>query len=444
MTLSVTADAVVAQPAAGRRRVLARAATAPLRFGDWFGATLDRQRQNVLTALVQIWANKARSLLTTLGIIIAVMSTITVVSFVQGFGNYITDMLRGFGTNMVFVIPQFPSGAHGRMTGRVLLDIHDVRAVGARCDKVRRITPLLFYSATIEYGREKVENIDLRGATEQYQTIRNFFVDKGRFFSPIEVDVGAHVCVLGRDVLKRLEAGEQIVGDYIYLNNIRFRVLGLLEPKGDMMGESQDEIVLIPYTTAIKMQPFLRQFMPFVMEATDEADVEEASLQVTRVLRERHDLRPGQPNDFRLIRQDEFLRDFERVKMIATSVLAGIVGISLIVGGIGIMNVMLVSVAERTREIGLRKAIGGRRRDIMLQFLTEAIALATVGGVIGIVLGYVICGIASLHPKMVDIAVPVWVVMLALGFSGSVGIVFGLIPAFKAAIVHPIDALRHE
>jgi putative ABC transport system permease protein len=393
---------------------------------------------------VQIWANKARSLLTTLGIIIAVMSTITVVSFVQGFGQYVTDMLRGFGTNMIIVVPEFPSGMRGRMMGRVLMDIDDIRAVGARCDKVRRITPLLFSGTTVEYGREKAENIGLRGVTEQFQSIRKFFVDKGRFFSPIEVDQGGHVCVLGRDILKQLEAGEQIVGDYVYLNQERFQVLGLLEAKGDMMGQSQDELVLIPYTTAIKLQPFLRRFMPFMVEATQEGEVEEASLQMTRVLRECHNLRPGQPNDFRLIRQDEFLRDFQRVRMIATSVLAGIVGISLIVGGIGIMNVMLVSVTERTREIGLRKAVGGRRRDIMFQFLTEAVTLATVGGVIGIVLGYLICAVVSLHPDMVDIAVPVWVVAIALGFSAGVGVLFGVIPAFKAAIVHPIDALRHE
>ncbi|MGB2986322.1 MAG: ABC transporter permease [Phycisphaerae bacterium] len=445
MTLSATADTAISVRSVGdRRRIFARLAAAPLRFGDWFGGAWERQWQNIFTALVQIWANKARSVLTTLGIIIAVMSTITVVSFVQGFGNYVTGMLRDFGTNMVFVIPQFPSGPGGRMIGRVVLDIEDVRAVGARCDKVRRITPILFSRATVEYGREKAENVELRGATEQFQSIRNFFVDKGRFLSPIEVDLGSHVCVLGRHVLKLLEAGDEIVGDYVYLNQERFRVLGLLEEKGNMMGERQDEIVLIPYTTAIKMVPYMRQFMPFVIEATSEADVEEASLQMTRVLRERHNLKPGQPNDFRLIRQDEFLRDFERVKMIATSVLAGIVGISLVVGGIGIMNVMLVSVTERTREIGLRKAIGGRRRDIMSQFLTEAVVLATVGGVIGIVLGYSICSIASLHPSMVDIAVPVWVVMIALGFSATVGVLFGMIPAFKAAIVHPIDALRHE
>ncbi len=165
---------------------------------------------------------------------------------------------------------------------------------------------------------------------------------------------------------------------------------------------------------------------------------------MTRVLRLRHNLRPGQPNDFRILRQDEFLRDFERVQMVATSVLSGIVGISLIVGGIGIMNIMLVSVTERTREIGLRKSVGARRRDIMSQFLTEAVTLATLGGIIGVVLGLSICSVASLHPDMVDIAVPAWVVLVALSFSAGVGILFGMIPAFKAAILPPIDALRHE
>ncbi len=417
---------------------------APWRAASWFGGSVERHLRNIVTALVQIWANKARALLTTLGIIIAVTSTITVVSFVQGFGNYVTDMLRGFGTNMIFVVPHEPSGAAGRMLGRVLLDIDDVRAVGAQCTKVRRITPVIFSNVTVEYGRQKAENIELQGATEQFQSIRNFFSDEGRFYGPIEVDGGAHVCVLGREVLKLLQADEHIVGDYVYLNNERFRVVGVLQQKGNFMGETQDRTIIIPYTTAIKMFPFMSRFMPFAVEATREEDVQEASLEITRVLRTRHRLQPGAPNDFRVFTQDEFLRDFERVKMVATSVLGGIVGISLIVGGIGIMNIMLVSVTERTREIGLRKSVGGRRRDILMQFLTEAIVLATVGGVIGITLGYSICAIASLHPSMVRIAVPIWAVMLALGFSATVGVLFGLIPAFKAAIIHPIEALRHE
>jgi len=413
-------------------------------FALWCGAVAARHWQNILTAFIQIWANKARSLLTTLGIIIAVTSTITVVSLVQGFGNYVTDMLRGFGTNMIFVFPHSPSGMRGAMLGRIELDIGDIHAIAERCDKVRRLSPLMFLNGTVEYGREKVEDINIRGATEQFQPIRRFFADGGRFFGPIDVDNSTYVCVLGRDVLRKLSCDESVIGDHIYINGLRFYVLGILEEKGSMMGEDQDEVILIPYTTGIKMFPFLRRFMPFIAEAASEEDAAECSLQITRVLRERHGLKPGDPNDFRLLRQDEVLRDFDRVKMIATSVLTGIVGISLIVGGIGIMNIMLVSVTERTREIGLRKSVGGRRRDIMSQFLTEAIVLATFGGLAGIALGYIICHIASLHPSMVEVSVPIWAVMLGLGFSASVGIVFGIIPAFKAAILHPIDALRYE
>ena len=411
---------------------------------EWLAAVVARHWQNVLTAFVQVWANKARSLLTTLGIIIAVTSTITVVSLVQGFGNYVTEMLRGFGTNMMFVFPYFPSHEHGFMLGRVELTVDDVRAVGAQCDKVRRITPLIFLNGPVEYGRERIENVEISGATEEFQSIRRFYVDQGRFFGPMEVDYGAHVCVLGRETLRLLNCDESIVGDYVYVNGQRFQVLGVLEAKGNMMGENQDKIVLIPYTTALKLSPVMRYFAPFMVEAAGEENVEDCALQITRVLRERHDLPPGAPNDFRVLRQDEFLRDFERIKMIATSVLAGIVGISLIVGGIGVMNVMLVSVTERTREIGLRKSVGGRRRDILAQFLTEAVVLATVGGAVGIALGYGLCQFASLHPSMVKVSVPIWAVLLALGFSAGVGVLFGIIPAFKAAILHPIDALRHE
>jgi len=421
MASTATIDSDV--PAAAFRRTLTCVVAFPWVVLGWIGSAAERHAQNIITAFVQIWANKARSVLTTLGIIIGVTSTITVVSFVQGFGNFVTDMLRGFGTNMMYVIPDFPSGPHGRMMlGRVFMDIGDVQAVTAQCDKVRRISPVIFTGVTVEYGREKVDGLPLRGASEQFQSIRNKHVDAGRFFGPMDVDNFNHVCVLGRDVLRQLECDERIVGDYVYLDGLRFRVLGLLEAKGEMMDGNEDALVLIPYTTALKMNPIFLRFMPFVVEATSEGDIDEAALQIAGVLRKRHKIAPGDPNDFRLLRQDEFLRDFERVKIIATTVLAGIVGISLIVGGIGIMNVMLVSVTERTREIGLRKSVGGRRRDIMSQFLTEAVVLAIAGGVIGIALGYSICYIASQHPQMVSIAVPMWVVLLALGFSAGVGV----------------------
>jgi len=429
----------------GLQRLLdARPVSRGARLVQWLIAGGVRHWQNIVTAFVQVWANKGRSVLTTLGIIIGVTSTITVVSMVQGFGNYMTDIIRSFGTNLIFVFPYSPTGFQDILMGRVTMTVDDARAVGGRCDKVRRISPLIFSTTTVEYDRSRLNQMRVRGATEEFQSIRSFYTSHGRFFSPIEVDRAAHVCVLGSDVLRQLQCDERIVGEYLYLGSERFQVLGVLETKGKVLDDNPDEVIVLPYTTALKVWPDMRVFLPFMVEATGDKDAEECSLQITRVLRERHNIQPGAPSDFRVHTQDELLRDLDKVKIIATSVLAGIVGISLIVGGIGVMNVMLVSVTERTREIGLRKSVGGRRRDIMAQFLTEAVVLAVVGGAIGVLLGYAICYVASLHPSMVQVVVPRWAVLLGLGFSAGVGIVFGIIPAFKAAILHPIDALRHE
>ena len=254
----------------------------------------------------------------------------------------------------------------------------------------------------------------------------------------------SRVIVLGRSVLKLLQCDESIIGQYVQMFGERFLVIGLLESKGSMMGEDQDMTVMIPYTVSMRLDPKLRESIRFLAEASSEESIPEAQAEITRTLRQRHGIKPGQPDDFRINRQDQALKEFENIRNIASGVLAGIVSISLLVGGIGIMNVMLVSVSERTREIGLRKSIGGRRRDIMLQFLTEAVVLCTLGGIAGVILGYVITFIASLHPSMVPIQVPLWSVALALGFSAGAGVFFGIVPAFKAAILHPIEALRHE
>jgi putative ABC transport system permease protein len=399
---------------------------------------------NVLTAFVQIWANKVRSLLTVLGIIIAVTSIIVVVSLVEGFGNYVTDYLRGWGTNLMVVYPEWIRGPRGEYLRRAENTLDDIESVDIQAESLRYVSPVVWNNASIEYGRRRLERVPLQGCNENFQPIRNFYVDAGRFFGATDVDTGAAVCVLGREVLRKLECDESIVGDYVHIESQRFRVLGLLESKGSFFGDNQDELMLIPWTTAVKMYPEVRKYLSFYAAAIHEDQVSEAEGQMVRILRQRHGLRPGQRNDFGIFKQEQFLQMFKKVRVIATSVLAGIVSISLLVGGIGIMNVMLVSVTERTREIGLRKSVGARRRDILLQFLTEAVVLSTVGGGIGIALGYAITYVASLHPKMVDVQVPIWSVALALGFSASVGIFFGIIPAFKAAIIHPIDALRHE
>ncbi len=417
---------------------------APWRFLRMAYRSVEATIENAVTALVQIWGNKVRSVLTVLGIIIAVTSTITVVSVVQGLGNYVTDFLKGIGTNSVWVYPQRPPGADRKGMGRAVLTMNDLNAVAEQCTNLGRISPMIFSLCSVEYGRELAEDIRLRGVSAEFQAIHNFYVDVGRFLTPIDIENATQVCCLGRDLLDKLCCDESIVGEYLLIDGQRFQVVGLIEEKGSFAGESQDELVLIPHTTGLKIYPYLKDFVIILTEAVDESSVPEAVAEITRVLRSRHGLKPGQPNDFAVETQDQFLSFMNNVKMYATSALGGIVGISLLVGGIGIMNVMLVSVTERTREIGLRKSVGARRRDIMLQFLTEAVVLATVGGAIGIILGYALGHVASLHPSMVEVSVPAWAVALALGFSAGVGILFGIIPAFKAAILHPIDALRHE
>lgn len=399
---------------------------------------------NVATAFVQIWANKMRSLLTVLGIIIAVTSIITVVSLVEGFGNYVTNFLRGLGTNMMVVYPEWIRGPRGEYLRRAEMTSEDVQAVDAFSSAIRRVSPVVWTSSVVEYGRQQLTGIETRGVNEFFQPIRNFYVDVGRFFSAVDVENGAAVCVLGREILRKLECDESVVGDYVHLDGQRFQVVGLLEAKGSFMGENQDETICVPWTTALRMYPERRNYLAFYVEAMEESKIADAEGQMVQTLRQRHGLKSGDINDFGVFKQDQILQEFHKIRMIATSVLAGIVSISLLVGGIGIMNVMLVSVTERTREIGLRKSVGARRRDILLQFLTEAVVLSTVGGAIGIALGYGLTRLAGMHPDMVEVNVPMWSVALALGFSAGVGVFFGIIPAFKAAIIHPIDALRHE
>lgn len=399
---------------------------------------------NVRGALEQIWSNRLRSALTVLGIVIAVASTITVVSVVQGFTGYVAVFLQGLGTNAMWVWPERPAGEAGKRLGRIELDEADVEAIEHGCSALRSLSPLIRrQNARLQKGRDEATG-PLEGVSAAYHAIRNFPVEIGRPFSIMDVEQAHHVCVLGREVLRKLNADEDLVGQTLLLQGQRFRVIGILQEKGSFLGNSQDDLILVPYTMALKMYPESRRKMALTAQATEETAVPEARAQIVNLLRRRHGLNASQPNDFQVRTQDEILQTFNSMSLVATVVLAGIVGISLLVGGIGIMNVMLVSVTERTREIGLRKAVGARRRDILLQFLTEAVALSLAGGGLGVGLGYAFSALASLHPQMVDIVVPWWAVAVGFGISAGTGVVFGLLPAVKAALLNPIDALRHE
>ncbi len=399
---------------------------------------------NAFNALEQLVTHKMRSLLTILAIVIAVTATITVVSVVQGFTRYVSEFLEGLGTNAVFVAPQRPVGDAGKSLGRVELNEADMLAIEAHCSALARVSPLIPRNgARLRYGTDEI-TVNIEGVSPSYHTIRNFPVDHGRPFALPHVEQSQQVCILGREVLRKFNIDEGIVGTNMLLDGRRFRVIGILESKGSFFGQSLDDVVLIPYTTALKMYPVFRRTMVVAAQAVSAETVPEAKAQVTNLLRRRHGLEAYQPDDFIVQTQGEILAAFNNVGNIAVSVLAGIVGISLLVGGIGIMNVMLVSVTERTREIGLRKAVGARRRDILLQFLTEAMTLSLIGGGLGIALGYSLSSLASLHPRMVDVVVPFWAVLLGFGISAGTGVVFGIIPALKAALLNPIDALRHE
>ncbi len=399
---------------------------------------------NAFNAIEQLVTHKMRSLLTILAIVIAVTATITVVSVVQGFTRYVSTFLEGLGTNAVFVAPQRPVGDAGKALGRVELNEGDFRAIEAQCSALRRVSPLIPQSgARLRFGRDEI-TVNIEGVAPSYHTVRNFPVDTGRPFAVVDVERAQQVCVVGREILRKFDADDGVVGANMLLDGRRFRVIGVLESKGSFFGQSLDDIVLIPYTTALKMYPVFRRNMVVAAQANSAEVVSEAKAQITNLLRRRHRLEAYQPDDFVVQTQGEILATFNNVGNIAVSVLAGIVGISLLVGGIGIMNVMLVSVTERTREIGLRKAVGARRRDILMQFLTEAMTLSLIGGGLGIALGYSLSSLASLHPRMVDVVVPFWAVLLGFGISAGTGVVFGIIPAVKAALLNPIDALRHE
>jgi len=324
---------------------------------------------NVRNALDQLWAHKMRSLLTVLGIVIAVTSVITVVSVIQGFTSYVSDFLQGLGTNAMWCWPERPTGEAGKTLGRVELDAHDIEAVERWCPALRRISPLIMRpDAKLRLGSDEI-SVPVEGVSVEYHAIRNFPVGVGRPFSIVDVERAHHACVVGREVLRKLRVDDGLVGGSILLDGQRFRVVGVLEAKGSFFGESLDNVVLIPYTTALKLYPVFRRYMAFAAQATSENEVPEARSQIVNLL---------------------------------------------------------------------------RRRDIMLQFLTEATTLSLAGGGLGIVLGWSLSALASLHPQMVDIVVPWWAVMLGFGVSAGTGVVFGLIPAVKAALLNPIDALRHS
>jgi len=393
-------------------------------------------------AFEAILSNKVRSGLTMLGVIIGVMAVILLVSIGEGAQVYITKELTGMGTNLLIITPGKTStrgGFHPPSAGTVRkLTYDDSQALRRRAWLLTDAVPLVFGTGKLKY-QNMGRDIMIIGTTPEFQRVRNLFVDTGSYISQGDVDSKSKVIVLGTKVKEELFGTENALGKVVVLSDARYRVVGVMRKKGTSMGMDIDDIVYIPVTSGQEL--FDTDSLFEIIASTPRAeDVDRSIAQIKDVLIKRH----AHKEDFTIQTQGAMLETMNTILGVLTAVLGGIAGISLLVGGIGIMNIMLVSVRERTREIGVRKALGARNRDIMAQFIIEAITLSGAGGVIGILLGV---GLALVIPMFVTVlptSVSLWSILMAFFFSAAVGIFFGVYPARKAALQDPIQALRYE
>ena len=389
--------------------------------------------------------NRLRAILTALGIIIGVASVIAMLSLGEGSKRSILRQMSDMGTNMVMIMPSAQSRGGVSMGGSSqTLKMSDVEVLRSEADLLSSVSPQLQTSKQVIYGNANYQT-SVYGVSEEYLEIRKLTIDGGRMFTESEIRGMAKVCILGRTVIDELfGTNADPVGLSIRIGNIPFQVIGTLEDKGESgMGQDQDDMIIAPYTTVQRRLANIDYLNGIYASAVSEEQGAEAIIQVEEILRVTHKLKESEESDFRVMSQSELLSTVSSVTDILTYLLGAIAGISLLVGGIGIMNIMFVSVTERTREIGLRMAVGGRGIDIMLQFLVESVLLSVSGGAIGIFFGYLIAKAAG-SLLGVEVAVLTGFVVLAFIVCTGIGIFFGWYPARKAANMNPIDALRYE
>jgi putative ABC transport system permease protein len=396
-------------------------------------------------ALTAIWAHKMRSALTTLGIIIGVAAVVAVVSLVQGFFRVIEQQFEGLETNTIVISPFRPEGRAGEELGRIRLTPEDGEAIKERIETVDEVVPTTVRSALVRHG-EEADRIAVVGTTAPFQDVRGFYVERGRFMTPLDDRRRARVCAVGQEVVRKLKYKGDPIGQMLRVEGVDFRIVGVMEERGELLTQSLDDFVIIPISTAVTLYgKYLEDQVQLMVRATSPSVVERTSDQVTYVLRQRHKLRPDQPDDFQIVSQEQIMDVFGTIVGYTTAILGGIVSISLIVGGIGIMNILLVSVTERTREIGLRMAVGARRRMILIQFMIESVSISLVGGILGIIVGaatgYIV---AQIIPNWPGAFIPFWALALAFGFASLVGAIFGIYPAYRASRLDPIESLRYE
>jgi len=397
-----------------------------------------------IVGLKAISRNKLRSFLTALGIIIGVACVIAVVAIGNGASKSVENMINALGTNYIMIFPGAATSSGARMfTGSSNLTAEDAEGIKQECPAVAYVSPTVRSAAQVIAG-ELNWGTSIQGASTDYPLIRSWNVAQGSFFTDADVKSAAKVCVLGTTVVDNLFPNGDAVGQIVRIKNVPFHVVGVLEKKGGSMGgQDQDDTIVAPYTTVMKRLSGKTKLDMIQVSATSGDQVQEAQNEVEAYLRQRHRIPPGGDADFQMRSQEEIAQTQAQSMGVLRKLLMVIAGVSLFVGGIGIMNIMLVSVTERTREIGIRMAIGAKGRHVLLQFLFEAVTLAIVGGLIGVALGIGISvGIARVLTW--PIIITPTSILISFGVAAVVGIFFGFYPAQKAAQLDPIDALRYE
>ena len=411
--------------------------------------------ENIRIALRGLSANKLRAALTMLGIMIGVAAVITLLAIGDGVTRFVADQFSGLGTNLVFILPN--EGGPGPMSDSLSESTMTLRDAELLADPslvpgIDAVAPVMFRQVDLQYGGNP-HSLLIRASTPNYAAMNNLEIARGRSLDENDYNARSRVIVLGPDTVAALFPDDvDPLDQEVRVNGIPFRIVGLLTEKGAAgIGGSQDDIALIPLTTAQERLFDARSstggdFLvdAVLIQASSDAAIDGIIIDASEVLRQSHNINFRDDDDFQILTQNDFVQAFGAVTGVLTLFLGAIASISLLVGGIGIMNIMLVSVTERTREIGLRKAVGARKADILGQFLTEAVVLALLGGLLGILIGVLGATAINLYVPELDTSVTFDSVALAVGFSVAVGLFFGIYPASRAAGLHPIEALRFE
>ena len=407
--------------------------------------------ESIRIALRALLSNKMRAVLTMLGIIIGVGAVITLMSVGKGVEQFVEESFQGLGSNLLFV---FPGSLEGTSTARrPELTMGDYRAIADPflVPDAMGVAPELSSNATVVVGKRDIRT-DIAGVTPDYLPLRSLKVSDETFLADTDVSARSRVAVLGSRAYEKLfEEGAYPIGQIIKINRIPFRVIGVMEEKGGSSFGGMDNTIYVPLSTAqSRLYPWWRSrtgeplLSTIYVQVADESLMDQAGDQISEVLRQRHKITFRDDDDFTLVKQTDILAIAGDIFGVLTIFLGSIAAISLVVGGIGIMNIMLVSVTERTREIGIRKAVGAKRRDILLQFLVEAVVLSLIGGGIGIAMGILGSRVVAGLSDQLRTVVTGDVIVLSSGVSAAVGLLFGIYPAFRAARLNPIDALRYE